>query len=290
VIRDAQFKKGELPGAPASLDAGTALQNPLVTSLTYKGRIVSAGEPDVSFTGRTTVDGEALGVKLKNAGSGYWLLPVGAADFTNNGEFQWTATASFSADAPTGLQDLLFVAIDSSGRGGAQTDLPICVTPSIPDNLNACDSKRKPPTVVISLTWDTQADLDLRVVTPDGKTVDSKHPTTAPVGDAGVTTPTTNDGSIDLDSNAGCSVGPRRENLVWQNTPRPGRYHVYANLFDSCGVASVRYELLIRVLTPGSTPGTYTTVDTYESSGSLSAAQANGGWQIGTFVTEFTQL
>jgi len=289
-IRDAQFKKGELPGVSATLDAGTALTPPLITSLSYKGRIVSAGEPDVPFTGRASLDAAALGVKLKNAGTGYWLLPVGAADFTNNGEFQWTATTTFSGNAPVGLQDLLFVAIDSTGRGGTQTDLPICIAATIPDNLNGCDPKRKPPAVVVSLSWDTQVDLDLEVVTPDGKTVDAKHPTSALTSDAGVTTPTSDDGALDVDSNVGCTLGPLRETLVWQTAPRPGRYLVYANLFDSCGLASVRYNVLIRVLSPGDVPGTYKTTDTYRSSGSLSAAQANGGSQIGTFVTEFTQL
>ena len=108
--------------------------------------------------------------------------------------------------------------------------------------------------------------------------------------DAGITAPTLDDGAIDIDSNASCTPGPQIENMVWQKAPRPGRYLVYANLFDSCGLSSVRYNVLIRVLSPGDTPGTYKTIDTYHSSGSMLAVESNGGSQIGTFVTEFTQL
>lgn len=289
-VRDAQFKEGALPGSLSSADATDGLVSPLVTSLTYKGRILKAGDAEIPITGRTSTDGAALGLKLKSAGSGYWLVPVGAADFTNGGELQWSTSVSVSPLAPLGLNELQLAAIDNTGNGGTQTALPICIVPPIPDNLNACDPRREPPAVVISLSWDARVDLDLQVVTPEGKTVNPKYPTTAVPNDKGTATPAQNDGTLDIDSNAGCIAGPQRENLVWQKQPRPGRYLVYANLFDVCSLKAVRYSVLIRVASPGDAAGTFKTSDTYESVGILGSEQSNGGAQIGTFITEFTVL
>jgi hypothetical protein len=291
---EAQFKSGNLPGkrplTSQEVKAGTKPAKPSVTSLVSANGVTFAGATGKQFTGRVSPDAAAIGVRFSGAGSGYWLVPAGFPDVQNGGELSFSVSVDVAPNAPTGTQHLLFVALDEQGRAGTQFDEELCVAPPIPDNLNACRPTIEPPALVISLAWDTPVDLDLEVVTPDGKLVDPKHPSTvSPSGDAGISTPLPDDaGVLDRDSNAGCVIdGQQREDLVFQQKPPKGHYLVYANLFDSCGQAAVRFDLTFHAAHAGKKPGTYETIQTYETSGELLQIQENGGAGRGTFVTEF---
>jgi hypothetical protein len=192
-----------------------------------------------------------------------------------------------AADVPPGLHTLRFAGIDEKGVAGTQTDQLVCVDAPIPDNLNACDPTIAPPQAVLSLTWDTEVDLDLELVTPDGQVVDAKHPTTAPLADGGVQVDPKKDGVLDHDSNASCAIdGERREDVVWQGDPAPGQYLVYANLFSACGQQAVRFTVaLYRAET---VDGGSTLTPTLTASGELLASDANGGAARGLYVTSFS--
>jgi hypothetical protein len=291
---NARFKTGKLPGsAPLSaarIAAGAKPSLPGITSLPAQSGVTFAGATDKVYTGRASPSAAAVAVALKGAGSGYWLVPVGAADPLNNGEYQFGVTVDFSDQVPVGSRDLLFVALDEHGGAGTQFDQPICIAPVIPDNLNACRPTIAPPALVISLSWDAPVDLDLEVVAPDGKLVDAKHPSTVPAeGDAGIPTPLPADvGTLDRDSNAGCVVdGHQREDLVFQEKPAKGHYLVYANLFDSCGQASARFELSFHAGRAAKKAGTYQVVQTFDTAGELLQLDENGGAGRGLFITEF---
>lgn len=295
-VRNAMFVRGELPGtAPGA--TSEALQ---VTAIETASGTVTPRQLGRSISGRTTADASAIAVRFADEamgtalGGGYWLAPVGGPDPTANGELVWQLTMDFGSDLPVGLRALRFVALDAQGRGGVQRDARVCLLPAVPDNLNACDATIAPPAAVLSLSWDVDADVNLVVVTPEGKVVDGDHPTTALGPNGGTVTAeqlaSEHTGRLDRDSNANCEVdGARRESLVFQGSPPAGTYRVYAQLFNACGFASVRarFELFVREELPSG--GGYRVARRGDSSDAqLTQLAANGGRDRGLFVTEVT--
>jgi hypothetical protein len=123
--------------------------------------------------------------------------------------------------------------------------------------------------------------VDMIVVTPDGKTVDARHPTTAWNGDEGPTPEQIRDPSIgrmDGDSLAECEPdGRNSESLTFREPARvPGPYNVYVNLFDACSHPSARFTLSVyRRQAIGE--GTFSLALLERRSGVLLAPSANGG-------------
>ena len=291
-VIDGQFQEGELPGLPPqTLDeilAEVPPVPPAFTSFALNSAPIEVGE-ERTASGLTTTDAVAVGVRFQSLGGGSWVSPVRAADPTNDHELTWGFPIIVNPSAPPGIHDLLFAAIDARGRAGTQRSARLCVRRPVPDNGNVCDPKISPPALVVSLEWDNDADLDLRVVTPSGKEVDGKKPTTAVRGEDGkLDTSAPGTGLLDRDSNARCARDSRRrENLVFQEKPEPGTYLIYVNLFDSCGEPSVRFRASLHGAAEGEEPGTYTVVESFATAGGLTAEQANAGKQRGLFVTEF---
>ncbi|HEY6725253.1 MAG TPA: hypothetical protein VI197_14560 [Polyangiaceae bacterium] len=283
-IQGAQFRRGTLPG---SLPADEP-EAPRPTSLASQGRTVEQGSSGISIVGRTTPDAESIAVLLHGGGgSGYWVLPVGTPEPQFNDEPTFGFSVAFGREL-AGMQRLRVAAIDARGESGTQSELEICVAPRVPDNLNACVPTIAPPELVVSLSWDRAADLDLVVVAPSGKQVSPKDPSTVNLDEAGDPVPGETVGVFDLDSNAGCrGDGRRLENLVFQERPEPGRYLIYANLFDACGEDSVRFSSVLYEKTRADADDTYTVNRSLETYGVLTRAQANAGTKLGTFVTQF---
>jgi hypothetical protein len=292
-VESAQFVEGELPGAAALSDeqliAGEKPLPPNVTSYDLSNQLVLPGEPSKSLRGRASTDALAIGVKIEGEGTGYWLVPTRIADPQNQGELGWDLRAAFNSNLEPGLKRLLLTAVGEGERSGTQTAVKICVGSPIPDNDNVCDAKRPPPELVISLAWDAAVDLDLRVVTPEGKIVDAKHPTTALADDEGNVDPSVDGlGRLDRDSNADCRVdGLQRENLVFDVLPASGNYLVYANLYDGCGQDAVNFDVSYHLQGPGKEPDTFAVAETFRQAGSLQAVHANGGRGLGMYVTNF---
>jgi len=287
-VFDGQFIEGELPGRPPLTEEELANDvkpvSPNVTSVDGASGVLLRGDPLRVMRGRASTDAVAVGVRFAGRGSGYWVRPVGAPDAANEGQYTFTLDTELSRALPPGLHELVFAAIDREGSAGTQLGVGLCVASPIPDNLNACAPKQRPPSTVVSLSWDTNADLDLQVFTPDGVLVEPKHPTTAAPGDEEDPR-----GALDRDSNHGCSDdGVRRENLVFEDAPAAGAYFVYANLFDACGEPSVRFDLTLHGVVEGDEPDTFRQIETYRTSGVLLAAQANGGSKVGLLITKFT--
>jgi hypothetical protein len=289
----AELLEGALPG-DEPLDPGAEppvedLKKPQVTSVSLGNRLIATGTPERALSGRVSKDAVAIATRLSNAGNGYWISPVGTPDPTNGGELTWNFRVEFSPTLEPGLHPLRFVAIDADGRAGRQREVELCVLRPFADNFNACDPTLEPNPAVLSLEWDSSADLDLRVVTPSGKIVDAKSPTTAPEDEEGNVTVRENDGKLDLDSNRACiQDSRRRENLVWTQRPARGTYLIYANAYSSCGAPATRFTVSLQVATAGSKPGTYTVKESFAEHGVLLAEQANSGQTLGTYVTQIT--
>jgi len=278
------FKPGELPGSPPESGA----KGPAVTVLESANNVLRPGQAGKAVVGRTTTDASAVGVRLEGLGAGFWVLPVGAPDPQANGELTFSVGYDVAPEAPSGLHRLLFAAIAESGEAGEQSALDVCITAPIPDNLNACDPSIAPPAAVLSLAWDTDADVDLGVIVPNGKFVDAKHPTTA-APEGGVVKPDKAlDGVIDRDANASCGGDrTRRENLVWQSKPAPGTYLVYANLFSACGADGARFVATLHLSEAIGNGKNLALVEKIRVSGRLLALDANGGAGPGLYVTAF---
>lgn len=288
-VPGAVFKEGPLPGASPS---ASGAPGPRVTTLESVNNILRPRQGSKKIAGRTTADAYAVGLRFDDLGTGYWQLGVDAPDPTAGGELTWEAQCELGEGVTPGLHRLLFAAIDGEGRSGPQRELKVCVTPPYPDNLNACDPKIAPPGAVLALSWDTDVDLDLEVVTPGGQTLSSKHPTSAPLDDAGAPSlPATAPGVgvLDRDSNGGCAIdGVRREHAVWQAKPPAGTYLIYARLFDACGQGSARF--VASLLLPEALPdgAGQRLVEALRVPGEVTAIDARGAGGAGLFVAEFS--
>jgi hypothetical protein len=296
-VQSAQFVEGALPGLPPAA-RGTEPVTPTVTG--YGGLpLLRAGERARGVGGTVSADAASIALRFLDLGSGYWVRPVAAPDLEGgSGGFVWQVSVDVAPDAPPGLHPLRLAAIGPDGRAGSQVETEVCIAPLIPDKRrsasvlargNACNPEEPPPALVVSLGWDAPVDLDLVVVTPEGKRISAKRPTTGtPDASGNVDVLAPGIGVLDQDANEGCTRdGVSRESLVFDEAPLSGRYAVYVSLFDPCGEPSVRFSLSLHAIVGGAEPGTFRQVETFRQGGAALADQADAGLGAGLFVTEF---
>jgi len=97
---------------------------------------------------------------------------------------------------------------------------------------------------VFSLRWDTEADLDLRVVDPSGTEVWSRKVSASPVPPGG--DPSLQQGGIlDFDSNSQCVIDGRRRENVFFTQPPSGHYLARVDTFSLCGEPLARWTLAV---------------------------------------------
>jgi hypothetical protein len=286
-VSGGQFFSGPLPGSPPAAysptaDAGSALAPLSVTNVTFQNAFVVSGHSGTGVTGLVTSDAVAVGVQLENAGSGYWVVPVQSPDVQFAGQSDFGFSLSFNPDDRTGQTQLRVVGIGANGAAGQQTNTPLCIESRVPDNGHACAPSVKVPKAVFTLTWNTNFDVDLHVVTPDGRDVNPKTAVTTVALDADKVPPTV--GAIDRDSIGECVIdGWREEDLVFQDAPPNGNYLIYASPFSSCGQAAVVFTFnLYEAGADGNLHSTFT------RSGELLANDVTGGISTGLFVAQKT--
>jgi hypothetical protein len=237
-------------------------------------------------SGTVSSDAVAVGVRLANAGTGYWVVPTQGQDVAAAGQRDFSMTVSFNRVDTPGNTALEFVALGPGGKGGVQFRDPICLESRIPDNGRACSTSKTPPpapAAVFSLTWDTAFDLDLTVITPDGRNVNPKTDVTTeaipdggpipfqPLNSLGLFDGST--GVIDRDSMGECVVDAwRQEDLVFQDYPASGAYWIYADPYEACGESAVRF--LLTIYEPGPDGNLR---PTYTQGGEILAGQVTGG-------------
>ncbi|MCE9573058.1 MAG: hypothetical protein K8W52_07870 [Deltaproteobacteria bacterium] len=284
-VRGGRFLEGALPGLPP--DEGAPPSGPAITIIESVNNTVQIGQARLRLSGRTSTDGAAVGVALAGLGTGYWVVPVGPPDPTAGNEYTWELDASVGWELPLGPGAIELVAIGDDGTAGRRSSLNICVRPQLPDNASACDTTIPPPDTVLSLTWDADVDLDLRVRTPEDVLVSPDHPSTiatSPITAADLRAEHV--GLLDRDSNRGCAIdGLNREDLVWQTPPIEGTYLVYAGLSDACGQASVRFTATLYQARDNG-DGTSQLVEISHQDGVLLGASADGGAGPGLFLLQ----
>ncbi len=239
-VENAQFVAGEI-------DTSIHDELPEIHSVATQNNQLVPGVSGKSISG--TVGPGATGVWLGLLGdSGYWVIPVKDVDQNAPGDFTFSCTTSFSpltATADGGGITLAVRATDKSGHVGPAVLQPMTMEAVRPDG-----------SLVISLDWDTQADLDLHVVLPsaDGgvNEIWSRKPTGLSVGTQGAS----NDdamaaGYLDLDSNSQCVIDGRRvENVIFPTSAPDGQYIVRVDAFSLCGEVAARWR--VQVFTQGS--------------------------------------
>ena len=122
--------------------------------------------------------------------------------------------------------------------------------------------------VAVTVTWYSNADLDLHVLDPNGDEIFWLRPQVA------------SGGELDLESNADCEPDfIRNEHIAWTGgAPPPGRYEVRVNHFSSCGAVETDY--LVTVYNHGRTS---TFSGTFVGRGS----GTDGGFGAGRVITVF---
>jgi hypothetical protein len=280
-----QFIPGALPGLPPlPADAGPSMTadggtEPLsIKAIKFNGTEIQPGLSSKGLGGSVSPDAVAVGVRMADFGTGYWVAPVGAPDPDFPGTVSFGVTAGFQPEIPPGLHQLLYVALDGSGRGGRQFPQRLCFDNRIPDNGHACSPTTAPPSAVFSLRWDANFDLDLHVVTPAGLDLNPKQPFGGSV-EAGVHGIDMSLTRIDRDSLRACVPDAlRQEDAVFQTPLQKGVYTIYVDPFAACGQSAVRFTFTI-YLSSGQCPDCQLVAGS-SVSGELLASQVTGG--IGT--------
>jgi uncharacterized protein YfaP (DUF2135 family) len=203
---------------------------------------VSRGGPRITVGGNTTViNGGTLAVAINGDGPfNVVYMFIGGRSMGVVGEFgggiaghyemrmpgAQTATTvllTFPQQIPLDQFDLQFAVANTAGVVGPYSTLTTNVT-----EVGTGD-------VQVTLSWDTDSDVDLHVVAPGGEEVYYAR-REVPSG-----------GTLDLDSNAGCSLDHvRNENITWPlgRAPR-GHYIVRVDYWSSCNVARTEFSVLV---------------------------------------------
>jgi hypothetical protein len=226
-VSNAQFVEGAL--APDTSATGTAV----ISGVSINNTNIYPGEESFPLSG--TVAGATVLVGLEND-AGYWIVPATLIDQTTAGGFDFTTQLTFSPLMPIGTQTLILRGVAADGTVG----------PAQIYKLNAATLVPTGFPLVVTLQWDTEADLDLHVVIPnvaDPTTpieIWAKHPVGLPPPVLGgppiYPDQIANAPYLDFDSNANCVIdGRRQENVIFPVAPSPGDYIVRVDTPSLCG-------------------------------------------------------
>jgi hypothetical protein len=208
---------------------------PAVASVDLVTNAAHAGEIGKSCKG-ALAPGATSAALMLDGDRGYWILPAGVPDVASPTFPSFHASLSFSRDIPGGRYTLLVRAAGESGRFG----------PANADNSLTITALGIPPgELVVTLTWDTEADLDLHVVDPNGIEIFNRNINSwqkpPPGQDAG---DPNSGGILDFDSNANCVIdGLRQENVLWRETPPAGHYIARVDTFSLCSEVSAHWRV-----------------------------------------------
>lgn len=236
-------------------DAPAASGGPTVTA-TGGSTVITGGSAQVALS----ASGEFLTVIVSIDGvPGSWRLALPATTAPNP-ELAAAAVTSltllitYAADIPEDAFTVHYQVGDAGGSVGAADAVSTSVV-----TVGTGE-------VQVSISWDTNADVDLHVVEPSDEEIYYGHRTSATGGE------------LDLDSNVGCAAGPQNENITWESGAPSGTYIVRVDYFSDCDHATTNYVVTVR--RSGHATQTYT--------GTLNAPGDAGGAGSGVQVTTFT--
>lgn len=195
-----------LPGLAGSLS---------VTPTTSTG-VINGGSRVVRLRTSAPITNVYVTVKgVDRSVNGAWNLPVSGSPTDTY------IIVTFSRTIPVTPFTMSIVVASGSSQVSAAADVPTVVH-------NAATGD-----VQVSVTWDTASDVDLHVIEPSGRRIywgDKVSPT---------------GGTLDLDSNAACSIdNVNNENIRWTSAPS-GTYTVALDYWADCGAGPTRYVVTV---------------------------------------------
>ncbi|MDB4934527.1 MAG: hypothetical protein JWP87_1499 [Labilithrix sp.] len=247
-VSGGQFRRGDMPAE----ETGPAVKDVSLSP------IVAPGASDRKCAG--VMEGPTTAVALALGGDpGFWIVPAAPPDVTAPGFPTFAASVSFSSAIAPGTRTFIARAVDAEGRFGAPFTRPLDVTPAA----------RPTGRLVIALSWDTQADLDLHVVDPTGveiwkRNINSYEPPPPGAPPEAPNTPHPG-GVLDFDSNAQCVPdGRHAENVAYADKPPSGHYTARVDTYSLCKAAGAhwRVEAFLDGTSVGAAEGSSTEFDT----------------------------
>jgi len=246
-LTGAQFVPGAIEPAPDAMGP-VAMASPGVVRL-------YPGIQNIPLSG-SVADGSSVLLGFAND-AGHWIVPAPLFDILSDPEhpqYTFSTRMSLSPDTPMGTETLIVRGVDAAGNVGPSLMSDVIVAAQIP-----------PGAMVITLEWDTNADLDLHAVVPVDPNVTlppgvdppasgtvevwAKSPLALPPYGRGydLTDPAIKGvGHLDLDSNANCLIdGRRQENIIFGNPPPSGQYIVRVDAFSLCGQTSAQWTVSV---------------------------------------------
>lgn len=223
----------QLRGGTFVREGTTESEGPTVASVDLALTTLTAGVVDSPLKGALGKGSTAVSIAL-SGDAGHFILPARVPGVEAPEYPTFDAPLSLARSTPPGVYELLVQAVDVEGRFGPvhKTTLRV-VRAEVQGRL------------IVALTWDTEADLDLHVVDPSGREIWTRARSSwvAPSG------PVSSDGwkdggNLDFDSNADCVIdGRRQEDVVWSRTPPSGAYVVRVDTPSLCGQSAARWEV-----------------------------------------------
>ena len=278
-----QYVPGSLGSEPAA-EAPTALLPNVSSNMVFPG----ASDRPISGAGMGST---AVLIGL-DGDVGHWIAPTGIRDSDVEGAFDYQARFSISPLMPLDPPNrtIILRAVDAQGQVGPARLFPIKVIPPPSPLMVPLDGQP----LVVTLQWDTEADLDLKVRVPNTANPDApidvwtKHRSALPT--LGPSDPPYSDddakdvGTLDYDSNSNCVLdGLRQEDVVFtQAAPSPkaapsGTYEVRVDAASLCGQVTARwhaYAIAADGTVRGEAYGQALDVDTQGSHGPTSGTLA----------------
>jgi len=208
------------------LNSGEAPAPGAGPSITVPANLQTITGGSSAFQMTTSAPVQSLVAFVQNVG-GYYLVPVGSI---SSGQVVLTL-----GGLPPALDfQVAFAVAAADGVYGPYS------------TINVSAIKAAGGDIQVSVTWNSDADVDLHVVEPGGAEIYYGAPTSG------------NGGELDIDANAACSVsGLTQENIGWPaGAAPPGSYIVRLDYWDACGAVSTDWILTVS-LRPGvpSVPG-----------------------------------
>lgn len=229
VVRGATFYRGE---APLPTDG------PPITAAAFIRSQVTPGST-AGLNGTVPVGTGSIVIGAAHD-VGYWVVNPDVVDPLMTDQLDFAAKVVLAARVTEPVEVQLRVVMQGGAVG------PITTLTLTPEALPIPSGK-----VVVSLAWDTQADLDLRVIDPNGVEIWSRKinsytqpsPPAQPGPDDYL-----NGGILDFDSNAACVLdGRRQENIVWQKTAPTGAYILRVDTFSLCQQPAARWHVVAQI-------------------------------------------
>ena len=224
-VPGASFVRGPMPaGSPSAPGVGSIV---LVNSFIRPSLI------DYPIAGALDPGATAAAIGLKGD-AGYWIVVAGPPDVATPADPSFAVAATFAAGIVPGQYTLVVRAVDAQGHFGTPRMQILTAHPSPSDPAGD---------LVITLSWDTESDLDLHVVDPSGQEIfhgamSDQPPPFAVQPEAG------SYGHLDWDSNANCVIdGKRQESVIWQSRPPRGAYVVRVDAASLCGAPIAHFAV-----------------------------------------------